>query len=279
MILSENRYPLFGTMLWAMIRGMLRDLYRRRLCDRVPAAALFALALLLSGCSGSSVGVGTPATLPPSTAAAPPPPSSPSLTDKIETFFKGAPKQPRPVGATAQQPQQPDIDCPYIDIREGASTLTIPPPPPDGSNEAMALKYQGIFVRAARDCKLAGNQVVMRLGVEGRVIVGPAGGPGQVDVPLRIAVVDQPTSGAKVIVTKLVRIPVTVGPNDGSATFTHVEDGLAFPLPPARELDRYIVYIGFDPIGAEAEDRAKLQPAPKVKPKPKPKANPSTPTG
>ena len=55
----------------------------------------------------------------------------------------------------------------------------------------------------------------------------------------------------------------------------------AFPLPPARELDRYIVYIGFDPIGAEAEDSAKLKPAPKVKPKPKPKpkANPSTPTG
>ena len=69
----------------------------------------------------------------------------------------------------------------------------------------------------------------MRLGVEGRVIVGPAGGPGQVDVPLRIAVVDAPTTGSKVIVTKLVRIPVTVGPNDGSATFTHVEDGFGLP--------------------------------------------------
>ena len=141
----------------------------------------------------------------------------------------------------------------------------------------MALKYQGIFVRAARDCKVVGNQVVMRLGVEGRIIVGPAGGPGQIDVPLRVAVVDQPTSGMKMITTKLIRIPVTLGPNEGSKNFTHVEDGLAFPLPPGREIDRYLVYLGFDPIGAEQEDKAALKPAPKVKPKPK--ANSPAPTG
>jgi hypothetical protein len=266
-------------MLWAMMRGMLRDLYRTRLCDRVPAAALLALALLLPGCTGSSVGVGAPATPAPSTTAAAPPPSSPSLGDKIETFFTGAPKQPPAGGATAQRQQQTNIDCPFIDIREGASTLTIPPPPPDGGNEAMALKYQGTFVRAARDCKLVGNQVTMRLGVEGRIIVGPAGGPGQVEVPLRIAVIDNPTLGGKMVVTKLIRIPVTIGPSNGTATFTHVEDNLTFPLPPAHEIDRYIVYIGFDLIGAEAEDRAKLKPAAKIKPKPKPKGNPSTPTG
>ena len=179
--------------------------------------------------------------------------------------------------ATAQQ--QPDINCPFIDIRQGAATLTIPPPPPDGGNDAMSLKYQGIFVRAARDCKLVGNQVMMRVGVEGRIIVGPAGGPGQVEVPLRIAVVDSPTAGSKLIVTRLIRIPVTLGPNDGSTMFTHVEEGLAFPMPSAAELDRYIVYIGFDPVGAEQEDKAKLKPALKLKPKPKPKPNPATPTG
>ena len=112
-----------------------------------------------------------------------------------------------------QSAQQPDIDCPLIDIREGASTLTIPPPPPDGSNEAMSLQYQGIFVRAARDCKAAGNQLVMRVGVEGRVIVGPAGGPGEVDVPLRIAIVDSPAGNPQTVLTKLIRIPVTLGPS------------------------------------------------------------------
>jgi len=216
---------------------------------------------------------------PPSAAPVPPPqsPSSVSLKDKIENFFStaSAANEPRPVVNT----QQANVDCPLIDIREGAGTLTIPPPPPDGSNDAMALKYQGTFVRAARDCKVVGGQLVMKIGVQGRVIVGPAGGPGEVDVPLRLAVVDQPTSGAKTILTKLINIPVTVMSTDTGATFTHIEDNFAFPLPSSAELDDYIVYIGFDPIGAEEENKTRLRPAVRIRPKPKPKSNPNAPTG
>jgi hypothetical protein len=259
---------------------MLRDIYRTRLCDRVPAAALLALTLAAAGCTGGGFGgaaappaASASASPPPAGSASAVPPPAPNLKDKIESFFtKSATTEPRPTTANLQ----PDIDCPLIDIREGASTLTIPPPPPDGSNEAMSLKYQGIFVRAARDCKVANNQLVLRLGVQGRVIVGPAGGPGQVEVPLRIAVVDQSPTNTRTIVTKLIRIPVTVG-NDDNANFTHIEDGLSFPLPSSSALDNYVIYIGFDPLGAAAEDKAKLKPAPKIKPRPKP--NPTAPTG
>ena len=173
---------------------------------------------------------------------------------------------------------QPDVVCPFFDIRQGASTLTIGPTGDETNNGAMSLKYQGIFVRAARDCKVVANQLVMNIGVQGRIVVGPAGGPGQVDVPLRVAVVDQAAAGSKTIVTKLIRIPVAVTNND-SVTFTHIEQGVSFPLPKSAELDDYIVYIGFDPIGAEQEDKAKLRPAPKAKPKPRVKPNPNAPTG
>jgi hypothetical protein len=258
-----------------MKRGMLRDIYRKRACDRAPAAALLALTLLAAGCTSS--GVGGSATAPAATASATPPPA-PNLKDKIENFFTtSATTEAHPT--TANAAAAPNIDCPLIDIREGASTLTIPPPPPDGSNEAMSLQYQGIFVRAARDCKVVANQLVMRVGVEGRIIVGPAGGPGEVNVPLRIAIVDSPAGNPKTVITKLIRIPVTLGPSDGSMEFTHVEEGLGFPMPTSTELDNYIVYIGFDPIGAAQEDGAKLKPAHKVKPKPKLKPNPNAPTG
>ncbi len=278
-----------------MKRGMLRNY--RRWVDRAPAAALLALAFVVPGCSGgnSSIFGGPAATAtseppppsPPAAATAPPPPqppltaqaspSSSSLKDKIEQFFAtaGAASEPRPVINT----QQANVDCPLIDIREGAGTLTIPPPPPDGSNDAMSLKYQGAFVRAARDCKVLANQLVMKIGVEGRVIVGPAGGPGQVEVPLRLAVVDQSPSGTKTILTKLIRIPVSVVSADAGATFTHIEDNFAFPLPSSAELDDYLVYIGFDPIGAQEEDKTKLRPAARIKPKPKPKPNPNAPSG
>jgi len=277
---------------------MLRSCLKLAL-DRAPAAALLAVAFLVPGCSGSGSssifgGPAAPATssapaIPPATAAAPPPPpatppltaqaspSSSSLKDKIESFFStaSAANEPRPV----VNAQQANVDCPLIDIRQGAATLTIPPPPPDGSNDAMTLKYQGTFVRAARDCKVVGSQLVMKIGVQGRVIVGPAGGPGQVEVPLRLAIVDQPPAGSKTILTKLIRIPVTIDANDDDSTFTHIEDNFAFPLPSSAELDNYIVYIGFDPIGAEEEDKAKLRPAARIKPKPKPKPNPNAPTG
>jgi len=234
--------------------------------------------LLLAGCSG---GGGVPATTastaaPPAAGSAgaptaPATPSTPSLKDKIASFFSGA---------TQREPQsvtnaQPDVECPFLDIRQGASTLTYPPPPPDGGNEAMSLKYQGTFVRAARDCAVVNGQMVMRVGVQGRIIVGPAGGPGRVDMPLRIAVVSAPLTAPKTVVTRLIRIPVTVGATDANVDFTHIEEGLSFPMPTSSS-DQYIVYIGFDPFGAAAEDQAK-KPAPAKKPKPKP--NPNAPTG
>lgn len=277
-----------------MKRGMLRSC-PSALFDRAPVVALLALACVLPGCSGgnSSIFGGPAATATsepppppaaPATAAATPPPltaaaspSSNSLKDRIESFFStaGAANEPRPVVNT----QQANVDCPLIDIRQGAGTLTIPLPPPDGSNDAMALKYQGTFVRAARDCKVVNGQLVMKIGVQGRVIVGPAGGPGQVEVPLRLAVVDQAPSGSKTILTKLVRIPVMVTSDDTGGIFTHIEDNLAFPLPSSVELDDYLVYIGFDPIGAQEEDKTRLRPAVRSKPKPKPKPNPGAPTG
>jgi len=266
--------------------------------DRLAFAALLVIAVGAAGCSGSHFGASTTAAPsaaapapaatvantttaapPPATAqpagAAPPPQASPSLKDKITNFFSNKSATTPQAVANAD----PDADCPYIDIRQGASTLTIPPPPPEGGNEAMTLKYQGDFVRAARDCKVVGNQMVMRIGIQGRIIVGPAGGPGEIEIPLRIAVVSALTTGSKTIATKLIRFPVTVRSVETDTTFTHVEEGFAFPMPSAAELASYIVYIGFDPIGAAAEDQQKARATAPAKPKPKTKPNPAVPTG
>lgn len=245
------------------------DVVLRRRCASM--ATWLLLALLASGCSGSSL-LGTTPSAP--AAGAPPASSSPSFTDKISGFFSRS-------TATSQQSvtgAAQDIDCPLINIRPGASTLTIGATSSSASdtdstnnNGAMAVRYQGTFARAARECALVGGNVVMKIGVEGRIIVGPAGGPGQVDVPLRIAVVEETTAHTKPIFTQLVRIPVTVASATDNPTFTHIEEGVTFPMP--ANLDNYVVYIGFDPIAAAAQDH------PKPAPKPKPKAKPTAKTG
>jgi hypothetical protein len=254
---------------------MLRDFQPIKWGDRLPITALLSIMLLAPGCTGSGTpGVATtPVSAAGTAAAAPPPPApsgSPSFKDKVANFFSGASDKSRQPVANAQ----PDVDCPFIDVRQGASTLSIPPPPPDGSNEAMTLRYQGSFVRAARECAVVAGQMVMKVGVQGRIVVGPAGGPGHIDVPLRIAVVDVPSSGTKVITTKFIQIPVDVT-NDDGADFTHIEEGLTFPLPtPTWELGNYVVYIGFDQFSASS-----AKPAPAAKPRAKPKPNPNAPTG
>lgn len=223
-------------------------------CGRAAPAGALACALVVSGCSGGSL---FNSTAEPAPAAASSSSGTQWLRGEIGSFFaQSSDKAPQPVaGAT------PDIECPYIEIRQGASTLTVNG---SGDNAAMSLKYQGTFVRAARQCSVAAGQMTMKVGVEGRIILGPAGGPGQVDVPLRIAVVDQSPAGMKPIVTKLIHIPIAIQSATDSPTFTHVEDGLTFPLPSAAVLEHYIVYIGFDPLAAQNQEKH-------VKPKPKPK--------
>ncbi len=248
---------------------MLRDGHFMRSGDRATVAVLFAVALVASGCSGSSLGT-------PSAGTSPPAASSPSFTDKFSGFFSNSTAtSPQTVTGAAQ-----DIECPLINIRQGAATLTIGPTTSTSdtdstNNGAMSVKYQGTFVRAARECALINGNVVMKIGVEGRIIVGPAGGPGDLNVPLRMAVVDETPNKSRPIVTRFVQIPVTVAAPSDNPTFTHVEEGISFPLP--NDLDNYIVYIGFDPLAARAQqERANPKPA---KPKAKPKAKPAASNG
>jgi len=227
---------------------------------RAATAAALALVLVAGGCSSlsSSSGPGAGAADRPGGYA-----GSGSITD---LFAGSSAKGPQTVAGA-----QPDINCPPVDVRQGASTLTIGP---TGNKTAMTLKYQGMFTREARDCAVVDGNMVVRIGVQGRVVVGPAGGPGQLDVPLRIAVVQETPGGSKFVATKFVRIPVTVA-NNSDAIFSHVEEGITFPVPtPASQLDDYVIYIGFDPLTAEAQDKQKQEaPPPKRRGKPSASAN------
>jgi hypothetical protein len=230
---------------------------RMQWCGRFFIAGALLVALLAGSCSSSSD--------PPSASPANSMPGysgSGSIADLLP-------------GSSAKAPQtvagaQPDVNCPPVEVRQGASTLSIGPP---GDKSAMSLRYQGDFVREARECSIVNGSIVMRIGVQGRIIVGPAGGPGQVDVPLRFAVVQETPGGARPVVTRFTRIAVAVG-NDGNTTFTHIEEGLAFPVPtPTSQLDDYIAYVGFDPFTAEQQEKQKPKPPPKRRSKPSASAN------
>lgn len=161
-----------------------------------------------------------------------------------------------------------DIECPEVEVRSGAATLTIGSKPKDPEPAALDVRYQGTILRTARECRVDAGMMNIKVGIEGRVITGPAGGPGKVDVPLRIAVVQEGVS-PKPILSKFVRETVIIASAVDRVAFTHIDSDITFPLPqPLGNIDAYVVYVGFDPIGAQPE---KKKPAVKRKPAVKPK--------
>ena len=199
-------------------------------------AGLLGLTLILSGCGGNLLG------------------SSSSL-DNIFGSTKATTTSSETAAGVGSADANTDIECPNVDVRLGAATFMVGSKPGEGEPSAMDLRYQGSIIRTARECKVAGGVMTMKVGIEGRVITGPAGGPGNVDVPLRLAVVKEGVT-PKPILSKFVRIPVTITGAIDRVTFTHVDPEISFPMPvPAADIDSYIVYVGFDSMSAPAPKR------------------------
>lgn len=154
-------------------------------------------------------------------------------------------------------------DCPPVDIRQGASTFSVNTAAKNPAESA--LRYQGTFAQTARSCSRSGPTMTIKLGVQGRIILGPGGGPGQIDVPLRFALVEEGVR-PKTVWTKFYKVPVIVGEGQPNVSFTHIEDDLTVPMPDKNTLDAYVLYIGFDPLGAASEKPKKAPPKP-AKPK------------
>ncbi len=201
-----------------------------------PAAVAVAIGAILPGCSSSALT--TPAA-------------------NFSSFFASATSA---ATGTTTTGATPDFECPSVNIRGGASTLTISANPAD--NSAMNLRYQAGLGQTARECKLNGQTLTMRVGLQGRIILGPAGGPGQIELPIRLAVVHEGPE-PKTIFTKLNRVPVTVPDGDSNVQFTTIEEDLTFQMPrTAGLIDEYVVYVGFDPQGFREPARKRPERAP-----------------
>ena len=178
-----------------------------------------------------------------------------SFSDRFKSLFGGKsdePDQPKPAPAPGQ-PADDDLDCPQVTVRAGASTYAV------GANGKPAVgndvRFQASITKMARECVRNGGDIAARIGIQGRVIAGPAGAPATVEVPLRVAVV-QGGVGEKVIVSKAYR--TTVGMTEGgSVPFTFVAEDLAYPVPSAAVADTYIFYVGFDPQALSPEPKGR----------------------
>lgn len=245
-----------------MARGLGAGAGRTRLPGLI---ALGLLAPIAAGCAGTDMFSSSKPSASPAPGTTTSSSGGRSFSDRISDFIPGmSPRAAAAADAAPGAPKPEEIDCPRVDIRQGASTLSIMDP--KAASPALGLRYQGTITRTARECTVRDKMVNIRIGLQGRIIIGPAGGPGQVTVPLRYALLKEGVE-PRAIYTKLYHIPVTVQPGQPNAVFTHVEEEMTVPMPSALEFDDYVIYVGYDPQGT-LEDKKK-PPARPAKPRAK----------
>lgn len=183
------------------------------------------------------------------------PASAQSITDRFKGLFGGKSEEAPAPGAPPAAQAPDDLSCPPVSIRAGASTYQVAAPgkQPVGND----LRFQVTITRTARECSFNAGEITARIGIQGRVIAGPAGAPSNVDIPIRVAVVQSGVQ-EKTVATKAYQTSVTMT-EDGSMPFTLVAEGLVYPAPSGAVGDSYIFYIGFDPQALKSEPKQKAK--------------------
>jgi hypothetical protein len=211
--------------------------------------AWFIGAPLMLACLGGAM-----ASLAPASTALAQSAESPGVTDRLKNFFLGTP--PAPQQQQANAPRE-ELECPILEVRSGASTLTVHGP---GDPVSTNVRYQATIGQTARECAVLGATMTMKVGMQGRILLGPLGGAGKLDVPVRMALVREGPE-PKTLWTKLYQVPVEIAGGQTQVPFVHVEKDLTFAVPKADELDSYVVYVGFDQMGVkETKPRQKSKP-------------------
>ncbi|MCJ2084131.1 hypothetical protein [Methylobacterium sp. J-090] len=154
-------------------------------------------------------------------------------------------------GGTTVPPSQAapleEAYCPTVDVPEGGAALRNPP---GGAGSAAGLRSQTTLGRLARECtRLQDGSIRVKVGVEGHVLLGPAGAPGRFEAPLTISL----KSSGKTIVSRVRRVAVAVPPGEAQGLFSLIEDDLMVPAAMTRDYDIEVRLGGGAPQRAPAK--------------------------
>ncbi|MBO1021070.1 hypothetical protein IPV08_13925 [Methylobacterium sp. SD274] len=160
-------------------------------------------------------------------------------------------------GGTTVPPSQPadlgEVYCPTVDVAENGAALRSYG---GRADDNAGLRSQITLGRLARECvRLADGSVSVKVGVEGQVLLGPAGRPGRFEAPVYFTI----KAGDQIIATRARKVSVSIGPNEAQGLFTVIEENLVVPRPLSESYD-----IGVSLHGApgKAAVKRKRKPAP-----------------
>src|SRR5689334_16898962 len=159
------------------------------------------------------------------------PASAQGIGETLRNFFSG--------GATEAPAASPSaavvMDCPRIDIMEGGAALRTYAGGRTGNPES--LRSQVTIANVARECiGQPDGSIVVKVGVEGRALIGPAG------AAVRFVV----KQGDRAFANRVRRVAVTIPAGEAQASFVAVEEGIVVP-PGTGDFD---IEVGLGGAGA-----------------------------
>lgn len=155
--------------------------------------------------------------------------------------FNSTRAPPMPPQAQAQATSSARLICPVVDVREGGAAHRVYSGKGTGSND---VRYQFSVGETARECSREGEQIILKVGVEGKVLLGPAGSASSFSVPVFIGV--RRDSDNQMLVSKVYQVAASIAPGTAHTTFSVVSEPLAVPYTRDNANEDYSIYVGFE---------------------------------
>ena len=128
--------------------------------------------------------------------------------------------------------------CPAVTLREGTAYYTTYAKGGDG--DPAKVIHQASISDTTRQCRVSGDQMIVTVAVSGRVVGGPAGKSGEINLPLRVVVLE----GETVLYSEMQNHPVTITEGGPAEQFIFTNANVTFPASASRSAK---LYAGFDP--------------------------------
>lgn len=143
----------------------------------------------------------------------------------------------------ANAPEQASLiiqgKCPLVSFQEGTTFYRAYTR--KGEGDPSKITYQSSLADVTRSCTISGDQLTISVFAAGRLVAGPQGSAGDVELPVRVVVLDKKTKS--VLYSELSTQVVTLtGPNL-TAQFVFNDSNVTIPVGAGGETE---VFVGFD---------------------------------
>lgn len=128
-------------------------------------------------------------------------------------------------------------ECPPIKVRNGGGALFSYADRKTG--DARSLQFQAVIDKQSRNCVVSNGLITVKMGVVGRLLLGPKGQQRDYKLPVRFAV----ERDQQAVFSQKYDIPVNVTPPNESEEFVKVVENVAIPYLGGENI---VIWVGFD---------------------------------